>query len=460
MAADADELGRSLARYAECFHAAVGYDHHVASPLGAWLLLALTGPAASGHAAAQLAEVLGLDVDAAATRAAGLLDAPHPLVAASVAVWYRRWVATAQLEGWLAALPDSVEQGDLPTQAAADAWARQRTDGLLDRFLITVTDDTLLVLASALATGVTWSVPFEVVAASRLGPVSPWRGQLARVLLSRPGHHDCYIAATDRAGDVAVLTAEAQGGLLVTSVIASPETPPGDVLSVAHDLAVAAVTRPTVTRRSLFEMPLGDGVAWTLTERTVRTMQPSGREELLTAIIPAWSARDNHDLISDKRLGFQLVARILEPLLPPDPRGHVCQAKQSLVARYSRTGFEAAAGTAFEMAVGAMPTMRQGVAREAEVRFGHPYAVVAVVGDETNKIRGPWFGLPVFSAWIADPDEAEVAVGEFELAAHPPLEDVARGMAPARWAGDPTGRHQLRYWDGRNWTRYVSDRGS
>ncbi len=30
--------------------------------------------------------------------------------------------------------------------------------------------------------------------------------------------------------------------------------------------------------------------------------------------------------------------------------------------------------------------------------------------------------------------------------------------APA-WMADPTGRHQLRYWDGYRWSGYVSDQG-
>jgi hypothetical protein len=30
---------------------------------------------------------------------------------------------------------------------------------------------------------------------------------------------------------------------------------------------------------------------------------------------------------------------------------------------------------------------------------------------------------------------------------------------PARWHPDPTGRHQLRYWNGTAWTEHVSDRG-
>jgi hypothetical protein len=32
--------------------------------------------------------------------------------------------------------------------------------------------------------------------------------------------------------------------------------------------------------------------------------------------------------------------------------------------------------------------------------------------------------------------------------------------SPARWAADPTGRHELRYWDGVQWTEHVSTAGS
>jgi hypothetical protein len=30
---------------------------------------------------------------------------------------------------------------------------------------------------------------------------------------------------------------------------------------------------------------------------------------------------------------------------------------------------------------------------------------------------------------------------------------------PPRWAADPTGRHQYRYWDGGQWTENVYDAG-
>lgn len=31
--------------------------------------------------------------------------------------------------------------------------------------------------------------------------------------------------------------------------------------------------------------------------------------------------------------------------------------------------------------------------------------------------------------------------------------------APPAWLADPTGRHQMRYWDGQQWTDYVSNAG-
>ena len=36
---------------------------------------------------------------------------------------------------------------------------------------------------------------------------------------------------------------------------------------------------------------------------------------------------------------------------------------------------------------------------------------------------------------------------------------TAAATAPAGWLADPTGRHQLRYWDASVWTQHVSDNG-
>jgi hypothetical protein len=62
------------------------------------------------------------------------------------------------------------------------------------------------------------------------------------------------------------------------------------------------------------------------------------------------------------------------------------------------------------------PRTYPGHRREATLRFGHPHAVVAVTHDErrgpsSTRVPSPWHGLPVFSAWVTQPAEAEPAPG-------------------------------------------------
>ena len=89
-----------------------------------------------------------------------------------------------------------------------------------------------------------------------------------------------------------------------------------------------------------------------------------------------------------------------------------CDARQAAVARYSRIGFEAAAATGMGLYGSGIPRTRPGVVRTAELRFGQPYAVVAVIADQDHHARQyppvftPWRGLLVFSAWITQPEDA------------------------------------------------------
>jgi hypothetical protein len=87
------------------------------------------------------------------------------------------------------------------------------------------------------------------------------------------------------------------------------------------------------------------------------------------------------------------------------PHPLVSAVRQAVVARYTRVGFEAAAVTGFAM-TSSRRHSHAGLRREARLRFAHPYAVVAVAANETDETRDPWHGLPVFSAWVAEPDDA------------------------------------------------------
>ncbi|MEU9508966.1 hypothetical protein AB0D32_22120 [Micromonospora sp. NPDC048170] len=403
------DISTPVAHYADRLHAVIGDRHHVASPLGAWLLLALAAPAATGPTRAALEEVIGTDAVTAAEAARALLAEPHPLVPSATAFWHRPEAGTAGLDGWRATLPGPTATGPLPDQAGLDAWAREHTLGLIEAFPLAVTPQVLLVLASALATRVSWADPFEVAPAGALGSHSAWAGRLSRVLRS-PGHgHRCWIADTAWAGTVAVHAAPARtahraAGLLVVSVAAAPDVPAGYVLAAAHEMASAAAGTPErdlpAQRRSLFDLPLGEGPLWTLREEDTYTYAPDGREERTSAVLPCWSARSQHDLTAPG-LGFPDVAGVFGELL--ESPGLDFDAAQTAMARYGRYGFEAAAVTALGSAVSVPP---EGVARIAELRFGHPYAVVAVATDRpAGGATGPWHGVPVFSAWVADPEE-------------------------------------------------------
>jgi hypothetical protein len=407
--ASAADLAVPLAAYARRLHAAAGDDQHVASPLGAWLLLALCGPACAGEIRSELALVLGCEIETAAQTAEALLSQPHPLVAAAAAAWHRPHARTEALSGWQAGLPPAVETGELRDQAYLDDWARRHTLGMIRRFPIELTPQIELLLATALATRVSWAQPFDLAPAGELGSASPWAARLGRVLRTparrSPGHRQCI--AVTRAGDVAVHTAAARGGLLVTSVAAAPDVPAADVLAVAYDIAIAVATEGPVARRSLFDLPLGDGPLWTLTEQPAASAR--GREERCTAVLPAWSADSTIDL-TGAGLGFDVAAVALARLL--EIQRFFFAAKQACLARYSRTGFEAAAVTALAAGPLSMRSGPKGVIRVATLRFGHPFAVVAVAaddgqpGDDRSARPGPWHGMPVFSAWVTSPEEA------------------------------------------------------
>ena len=212
------DMAGALGRYAARFHARLGTGHHVASPLGAWLLLALCGPASHGPTRDQLTDVLGCDIDTAAAAAGELLNPPHAHVASAAAVWNRPQAISDAFAQWQTRLPAAVTTGDLESQGQLDTWAKENTLGLIDTFPIKLSPEILLVLATALATRVSWEEPFAVVPASRLGATSAWAQQLHGVLHT-PGKrgHASSIVATEQAGDVAVHTAQARDGLSATA---------------------------------------------------------------------------------------------------------------------------------------------------------------------------------------------------------------------------------------------------
>ena len=128
----------------------------------------------------------------------------------------------------------------LTGQEQLDAWARERTLGLIDRFPIQVTSDLMLVLASAVATKVRWWQPFDVVPATELS-VRRRRGGFAdavtRALRSVPGH-DVRLVHTQAAGLVGAHVAASRDGLAVVSVLGPVDVDRAGVLAAAYEVAL------------------------------------------------------------------------------------------------------------------------------------------------------------------------------------------------------------------------------
>ncbi len=387
----------------------------VSSALGVWLLLAACVSAAQGSDRAELEEALGCSADEAGRLLAAFVAAPPPALHAAIALWVAVDDATTELAAWTRGLPDEVESGFMPTQAQADAWAERETLGLIGRFPMHIDEMTRIVLASALATRVSWAVPFDVVPArAHLGRVSPWTSTVSRLLWDGRADGHAMLARTDAAGLVAVHCAVAREDLTVVSVSAAPDVDRAAVLAGAHEVAATVCGDWGRGACSLYDLPLGPGHSWEISEREVATYVAQPRlERIAGAALPAWRAKDDLDLTVSPAFGTAPALATLRQLIGPRPDDQ-CAATQAAVASFTRYGFEAAAVTALGIRTAALrvPAQRS-LERSAVLRFDHPFAAVAIAGRpgggdaDTPREATAFAGLPLFSAWVADPNEPE-----------------------------------------------------
>lgn len=397
-----------ISRFTDRMSAQYATTHTVVSAAGYWLLLAMLAPEADTHRA-ELEELLGTDAEDARRRAEELLAGAHPAVAAAAAVWARPTFTNSAFDAWARTLRH-VELGPMPTQGEADAWASRNTYGMIEAFPVQLDELTAVVIATALATDVTWAAPFEAVEATLLG--GEFGPLLTRALRAAPEHRQA-IVDTEAAGMVGMHVGESTNGLQVLSVIAAEEVPVAAVHAAATEVASSMSSFGDAERAvDLFDLPLGDGAAWTLTEDRVLS---SGGHPIsdVVAYLPEWRAAAVHDLAAAP--GMAAAQAALGRYLNPTGGAPTFEAKQSAVAEYILSGFKAAAITAMSMRMAGLPAAPVEVARRtATIRFNRPYAVLAVAQSSApdlergwGRVEGlaadAWDGVPVFSAWVAEP---------------------------------------------------------
>jgi hypothetical protein len=336
---------------------------------------------------------------------------PPPALKAAIAVWVRAADASADLAAWVRGLPESVQSELMPSQAQADAWADEHTGGLIRRFPMAIDGLTRIVLASALATRVSWERPFEVVAAGEhLAPASPWRGHVQRLLWDPRPFRRAMLATTQAAGVVAVHCAVAREDLTVVSVSAEPDVERAAVLEAGLEVAACARRRCAPPACSLFDLPVGTGHSWQISEREISTHVAGERVQRIAGVsVPAWEIESDLNLATSPAFATAPALEVLRQLIGPRPDDQT-EAVQRAIASFTRYGFEAAAVTAFAVRASLQrPPGELGIERSAMLRFDHPYAAIAFAGRApfTPHAESTFTGLPLFSAWIDDPTEVD-----------------------------------------------------
>ncbi|MEI2827331.1 MAG: hypothetical protein V9F04_13740 [Dermatophilaceae bacterium] len=340
----ADQFGRQYA------------SRSVSSSLGLWVLLAAAG-------------VRGEDEQRAAAEL--LADQPEGLKMA-LALWSA--IETPALREFVSSLPAQAATGKVPSQAEADRWVAENTDGMLTQHPSLA--KAVLVLSSTIMAKTQWPRPLSVVTTSGLpGWFSGVRGAL---LVGEHRWASVQVHDTDSAGRVVAAVIEGVNGVVVVSVLGEPEVEPEALGRAAREIA----TNPEESRVDFGTLSEGDHGLF-----TVQTM--GGGKDAAWAYLPCWEVNDSFDVTEAPGVP-ELVAKLHELAgseLPVD-------GTQLAVARFDQYGFEAAAVTSMTMRSGHFSQRRS---RVVKANFDRPFAVHA-----TYSGNGPWDGMPLFDAWITE----------------------------------------------------------
>jgi len=366
----------------------------VVSGLGLWPLLALLATAADEPGRSELAEAAGVDADRAAGDAVQLvetLDESTDLHAA-LAVWVHEQLKLSEsFDSVVPAALVGTLTGDLDAdKAKLDAWAAEHTDGMIREMPLEVTPDLAVVLASALCLKTTWTTPFkEQIKRPYDGP---WAGSWHWLERTDRDLDSVRRYADPTAGPLTVVTVQGDADVDILLGIGAAGAERSDVLAGL----VAASAKPSEGEPGSALVELGEageeiapGITIGLTTSSVPVVKLS---------LPALNVEVEHDLLARREL-FGLTA----VTGPPSGSGNfsgispdqlvVGSAKQSVLARFFATGFEAAAVTAMGLMRTSMPTTQ---ARRLDVALDRPFAFTAVL--RTTR-------LPIVTGWIEQPTE-------------------------------------------------------
>jgi hypothetical protein len=381
-----DAVNRLTARWADT---ATGGT--VFSAAGVWPLLAFLADGASGAARAELADAVGMPADQAAGAARELLALMSSMrgLDSALGLWTKRGLDVR--EEWRAGVPADtygVLDDDLQAgQKVLDAWAAERTGGLIEHMPVTLAEDVMMVLASALALRTDWPRPFDE---RRLAAeAGPWQGRTLLGLWRRGVRLDRIGVANTPAGFVTELKVPGDNGIDVHLLLGEERMTPGQVLGAGVDILGRRL--PVVPSGQLPYGEVGPGLL--IEQQRCTTPQPP--ELAVTTVAYDMSAR--HDLLELHGLFGLTTARDTDyghfPGISAFPLA-IGAAEQSTVAQFGALGFRAAAVTAIApVPAGALPDYRY-VTTVVKARFDRPFGFLAVHRESR---------LALTAGWVTDP---------------------------------------------------------
>jgi serine protease inhibitor len=357
----------------------------VLSGCGLWPLLALLADAAEGEAREELAHAIGIPAGVAKTQALLLLNDLQnaEAVEAALGVWVRDDLVIR--DEWAAGLPAGTIDR-LTNQSVLDAWANEHTKGLIDRFPLDITADTLMMLATALAAKTQWYAPFT---AMPLTPTAgPWKGhqgagmqryeQDIHAISALNSWVTRVIVEGDHELDVHLLMGEGDPSeVLATGISALSGT-----VDVHHAASFPHGSPPLLTGVQITPIRAVD-------DNFTLKMPPIDLRNKINLL-------DNADLFGLRTACTDLLPAGHFPAISASTPLKVEAAAQDVLARFNETGFEAAAVTAIGImrcACAMAPPMPR-PALSITATYDRPFGFIAVDRMTNLVLVAGWVDQP------------------------------------------------------------------
>lgn len=379
---DAPELAAYVTEYSKVFNDTINVDqHHVASPLGAWLLLAFLS---EKQQSPLLEKLLGTDTNNAAAILEDLLkNIPEP-IAATIHGWVNPNAESRYADLFSRSRFAKEIEVKLPSEEELNKWATDNTKGIIEKFPLVPDESFTGLFASALATDVKWMKPLTVDAAPE---DSKWN---VDTVLFDDNENNFSVVVNEELHTFIVHSNRSKDKLLVHSIIPVEDVPAEEVMRLANDIATGTInvrSKQTADEVELLADAVKNGTI--LKKVGEQVVDDPYTQFILNGWLPAWESENKFNL-SDQKMGFGESLNVDE--------NEILDAVQVTKAQYGAEGFKAAAITALMVSRAAVVFKEKREVPVYEVGFNKPYAVVAVY----DNFKSPWHKVPVFTGYIKE----------------------------------------------------------